>query len=141
MDFQGIMFLIIGSVILISILAGYSLIANPTISLESRNFAINDHYYDIAHPTVQTDTFHLYYFNNITNEISATRYTVTTSQVKISTNGTLGYPNVTIGTYYYSYTYTQPFTIWDSDMSAILGFGLIAIILITIYYLAKYRSK
>lgn len=104
-------------------------IAEPSINLESRNFSTNNTYYAIANTPNNAD-LHLYYFDNTTFEIPTARYSYNATHIKVYTNGTLAYPNVTLNSiYYYSYTYQTNATIFSMDLNFVgllvfLGVGI-----------------
>lgn len=104
-------------------------IQEPSVDLESITFTTNNTFYDLAHSPTDSNLI-LYYFDNTTFPIPASKYSATTTQVKVYTNGTLAYPNVTAGSdYYASYTYQTQATVWDMDFNfmgllVFLGVGI-----------------
>jgi len=102
-------------------------LANPNISCEDINFVDNDTWYQTANnPLVVVNN--IYDDSDCTNAFPTDRWTYLTSNysVKLYTNGTTGWPNITTGNHYVNYDYQQSSTIWGVD------FGFIVILLVIV---------
>jgi hypothetical protein len=122
MNLQQVFTIFLAGVFAIVILIyAFEPVTNPDISLEVRNFTVNNTYYPMAHTDVNSGSLTLYYFNNATFSIPSARYTQNTSHIKIYTNSTVSlsaYPNISaMSNYYYSYNYQKRADIWSVDFT------------------------
>jgi len=117
---KGFLIFLAGVFAITIMLYAFEPMANPDIALEVRNFTANNTYFAFGHSPVNSYSMHLYYFGNTTFEIPAARYSFNTTHIKVYTNGTLAYPNVTLNSNYYSsYNYQKLANIWSVDFTFI----------------------
>jgi hypothetical protein len=117
---KGFLIFLAGVFAITIMLYAFEPMTNPDIALEVRNFTANNTYFTFGHNPVNSYSMHLYYFGNTTFEIPTARYAINTTHIKIYTNGTVGYPNVTLNSNYYSsYSYQKLAGIWSVDFTFI----------------------
>lgn len=137
---KAITFIIISIVAFYMFYYSFMSVGHTDVALENITFALNNTDYDLAHPITNNDLI-LYFFNNVTYPIPTANYLATTTTVKVYTNGTLAYPNITNGSttfYYATYSYYQPFTVWGSSYLFIFGLILLIVGFVIVLKLSKF---
>jgi hypothetical protein len=102
-------------------------ISNPNIACEDINFANNNTFYSTAENPIVT-VKGIYDDDACTDAFPASRYIWSTTQVKLYTNGTTAYPNITTGHHYVNYDYQKDLTIVGINFGFVIIIALLVVV-------------
>jgi hypothetical protein len=105
--------------------------SSPTVACEDVNFAVNNTFYPTAHsPIIITNG--IYDDENCADAFPIARWTSNSTHVKLYTNGTTAYPNITVGHHYVNYDYRNDPYIMDINFGFVVA--IIIIFMLVIFY-------
>jgi len=107
--------------------------SNPNVACEDVNFAANNTYYNVAN-SPKIVIFNGIYADDACADIYPTaNWNTNGTSVKLYTNGTGDYPNITTGHHYVNYN-------WQSDPYIVgINFGFVVVILVLLMFYSIYK--
>lgn len=111
-------------------------VSNADVTRENVSFAVNNTYYNLARQPVNTYSIVVHPYDNDSYSYPAAKWATNNTAVKLYTNGTLEYPNITVGYHYVTYSYQKSTTIWDIDFAFValmvfLGTAIVIVMKLT----------